>query len=261
MNIHRQGARLSFDVQGDGPAVILGHSMLCSREMWALQVVSLSRRFKVINVDIRGHGESGSIEEPVSLYDLVDDFVAVLDHLEIDRAAWAGLSIGGMVAMRAALVVPDRVSALVLLNTDAGSAGLFTKIEYTAMGWVARVAGLRPLLPTIVRLMFGRTFRARNPALVEEWKPRFAAVHLPSVRRLLTALNRRDSALPRLGDIMVPSLVLTGSEDTALSPKLSRRMAEALPSSRLITLKHTGHLSCLEQPEAVTAAMMEFLAS
>lgn len=114
------GIRIAFDDLGSGTPVVLCHSFLCSREMWAGQVPRLAAEYRVVNVDLRGHGESGLAREPFNLDDLVQDVLAVLDELEIPSPVWAGLSVGGMVALRAALHVPDRVRALILFDTDAG---------------------------------------------------------------------------------------------------------------------------------------------
>lgn len=100
--LERNGIPLSYEVSGSGPPVVLGHSFLCSGEMWTPQVGPLALGYQVINPDLRGHGNSGVVDAPFDLYDLVDDVLAVLDHLAIERAVWAGLSIGGMVALRAA---------------------------------------------------------------------------------------------------------------------------------------------------------------
>jgi pimeloyl-ACP methyl ester carboxylesterase len=257
--LESQGVQIYFDDVGAGEPIVLGHSFLCSGEMWAPQVERLAGRFRLINVDLRGHGRSGQADEPFTLYDVVQDTVAVLDHLGIERAVWAGLSIGGMVALRAALVVPERVSALILLDTDAGAEVAYKRLKYGVMALGTRLLGIRPFLSPIVRLMFGRSTRRANQILVNEWKARFAGVHLPSILNCLTALMQRDSVVHRLEEIQVPSLVLVGEEDASLPLALSQRIAAGLRDSRLVQVPTAGHLTALEQPEAVTAAMAGFL--
>ncbi len=257
--IEHQGINLFFDVHGDGPPVVLGHSFLCSGEVWARQLDPLAQRFRLINIDFRGHGQLSNVREPFTLYDLVDDFVAVLDHLNIDRAVWAGLSIGGMVALRAALAARDRVSALILVDTHAGAESSYKKLKYRTLGLGANFVGIQPFLPAIVSLMFGRTTRKANPTLVEGWKARFASIHVPSMLHGLGALLRCDSIVHRLNEIDVPSLVIVGEEDISLPTAYSSQIAAALNDSSLITVPKSGHLAALEQPEAVTAAMLGFL--
>ena len=257
---HRDVA-IYFEDSGAGPPIVLGHSFLCSGAMWHAQVTSLRATFRVINPDLRGHGRSGPVTRPFSLYDALSDVLAVLDQLGIERATWCGLSIGGMVALRAALTCPERVAGLILLDTDAGPETRLRTLKYRAMGAGARVLGLRPFLPSIVRLMFGATTRRHNPQLVSDWTRRFAAVHVPSALRCLDALLRRDSLLERLDQVRAPSLVLVGEEDRSLPPPLARRMHDRLPQSSFGLIPAAGHLSALEQPVSVNAALLGFLAS
>lgn len=259
--VQNQGLEIFFEDSGAGPPVILGHSLLCSGKMWREQVPALSARFRVINPDLRGHGRSGHVTRPFSLYDALSDVIAVLDQLAIERATWCGLSIGGMVALRAALTRPDRVAGLILLDTDAGPETGLGQLKYRAMGAGARAVGLRPFLPSIARLMFGATTRRQNPTLVSEWKRQFARLHVPSVLRCLEALMHRDSLLGRLEQIGVPALVLVGEEDRSLPPPLSRRIHDQLRLSKFGLIPAAGHLSSLERPAPVTDAILGFLAA
>ena len=119
--VHNQGLPIFFEDVGEGPPIVLGHSFLCSGKMWREQVPVLATHYRALNLDFRGHGRSGEVTESFTLYDAVADVVAVLDELGIEKAVWCGLSIGGMVALRAALTCPERVDRLILLDTDAGS--------------------------------------------------------------------------------------------------------------------------------------------
>lgn len=259
--VQNQGLEIFFEDSGAGPPVVLGHSLLCSGKMWREQVPALGTKFRVINPDLRGHGRSGHVTRPFSLYDALSDVIAVLDQLSIERATWCGLSIGGMVALRAALTRPERVAGLILLDTDAGPETGLRKLKYRAMGAVARVAGLGPFLPSIARLMFGATTRRLTPTLVSEWKRQFASLHVSSVRHCLEALMRRDSLLGRLHLIDVPALVLVGEEDRSLPPPLSRRIHDRLRHSTFGLIPAAGHLSSLERPAPVTDAILRFLAA
>jgi len=258
-SIEHEGIRISYEDCGSGTPLVLGHSFLSSGEMWAAQVGPLAERARVINVDHRGHGRSGQVEKPFTLYDMVGDFVAVLDHLGIERAVWAGLSVGGLVALRAALTVPERVSGLILVDTHAGAEHGLTKLKYRALGVGMRLLGMRPFLPAIVPLMFGRTTRETKPGLVEDWSRRVATIHMPSLLRFLDALMTRDSVIDRLHEIEVPSVVIVGEEDVTLPPSCSSQIAAGVRDSSLVRVPGAGHLSALEQPEAVTGAMLSLL--
>jgi 3-oxoadipate enol-lactonase len=256
-----QGQHIFFDDVGSGTPVVLGHSFLCTGEMWREQVSVLAKGYRVINPDLRGHGRSGPAHRPFSLYDAVEDVIAILDLLDIERAVWCGLSIGGMVAIRAALTRPERVAALILLDTDAGSETLAQKLKYRAMGVGTRTMGIRPFLPAITRLMFGSTTIRQNPDLVRQWRDVFASVDVRSALMCLDTAMKRDSVVPRLPEIEAPSLVMAGEEDRSLPLALSRRIHEGLRDSTLTVVRRAGHLSALEQPAQVNDAITGFLST
>ena len=259
--IEHRGVWIAFEESGTGLPIVLTHSFLCSGEMWREQVPALAGDHRVINVDVRGHGRSGPVTAPFTLDDAVSDVIAVLDAVGIGQAIWCGLSIGGMVALRAALSHPGRVAGLILMDTDAGAETAWNKVKYRAMGAGARAFGFRPLLPAIAGLMFGATTHRVNRPLVDEWQARFAENHVPSMLFCLEALIRRDSILDRLHEIQVPALVLVGEEDRSLPVALSRRIHARLADSIVTVIPAAGHLAALEQPERVNEAIAGFLAA
>ena len=256
-NVNKQ--HIYYEDVGSGPPIVLGHSFLCTGEMWRGQVGVLARNYRVINPDFRGHGRSGPADLPFSVYDAVGDVIGLLDHLGIERATWCGLSVGGMVALRAALVAPERVNALAVFDSDAGTEPAFRNLKYQLMGFGVRLTGPRPFLSEICRLMFGSTTRAENPRLVEEWREIFADVHVPSILNALGLLTSRDSVQSRLHEIGAPSLVAVGEEDQAQPPAVSRRIHEGLSDSEYAVIPRAGHLSALEQPEKVNEILGAFL--
>ena len=259
--IKNRNQSINFEDIGSGPAVVLGHSFLCSGKMWREQVPALAENHRVINIDFRGHGQSGRVEQPFTLYDAVLDVVAVLDELGIEKATWCGLSIGGMVALRAALSCPERVDRLIIMDSHAGGETAVKKLRYKLMGLVARYVGVGPLLSPIAKLMFGATTFKQIPALVSEWKQEFAAVHIPSILHGLAALVKRDSLVERLPEITKPTLVIAGEEDRSLPVNLSEEIHNGLPNSQLVKIPQAGHLSTLENPDAVNESVLKFIES
>src|SRR3972149_956215 len=155
----RNGITLHYEVSGSGPAIVLTHSFLCDDSLFTHQVAALERTHRVINIDLRGHGRSGPSESPYTIYDLVDDVVAVLDAEGVASAIWMGLSIGGFLSLRAALTRPERVRALVLIDADAGPETAWKKLKYTAMKWGLQTVGPRVVVPAGMPIMLGRTTR------------------------------------------------------------------------------------------------------
>lgn len=237
------------------------HSFLCDGSVFEHQVNALAATCKVINVDIRGHGRSGSADLPFAIEDIARDVLAVLDHEQVGAAVWVGLSIGGFVAMRAALDYPSRVSALVLMDTEAGPQSFFKKIQDVGLKWGLRTFGPKPLAPSICSALFGKSTRQANPQLVNTYKLKFQDVRVKSICNCIDAVMSRDDLRPRLDQVKCPTLVVVGDEDVPLPEAKSREIAQKIKHSTLLVVPGAGHLSAIEQPTAVTLALTQFLAS
>jgi len=257
--VERDGATIYYEMSGSGPAIVFTHSYLCDGSMFADQVAALRRRWRVINVDLRGHGRSAPSLTAVSFYDFVDDVVAVLDAEGVDRAVWAGLSMGGFTALRAALTRPERVTALVLMDTDAGAEPFGHRVQYALMRGAVRVFGPSAVASPIKKMMFGRSALKDQPELCEVYRQRFMAVDTRSTLTVGRAIASRDDLLPRLGQISCPTLVIVGEEDMALPVALSRRIAEGVQGAELVIVPHVGHLSTVEAPAVLTQIIERFV--
>jgi pimeloyl-ACP methyl ester carboxylesterase len=249
-----------FEDQGSGPCLLMAHSFLCSGAMWAAQAEALSSSYRVVNVDLRGHGQSSAAPDGLSLSDLAADHVAVLDTLGIERAIWVGLSIGGMIGLRAALEHPERVGGLVIADSSGAAEPGMARLRYRAMGTGSKLFGIGSFMSPILKLMFGATTHREQPELVSEWGERMKGIDLDSIVRLMGPLFGREEVLSRLGEIKVPALVLAGDEDRAQPPARSRELADGLPNAEFVIIPEAGHLSALEQPEVVTTVIRDFLA-
>jgi 3-oxoadipate enol-lactonase len=258
--IVRDGIELHYELSGSGPPIVLTHSFLCDGSMFREQVVALSRSHRLINIDMRGHGRSGPSESPFTIYDLADDVLAVLDAEGVASAVWMGLSIGGFLSMRAALRNPERVRALVLLDTDAGPESAWKKVKYTALKWGVQTLGPRYIVPSLLPIFLGATTLRQRPAIRDEYERIFMAMRVRSISRGIDAIVARDDLLKRLHEIKVPTLVIVGEEDQPLPVWKSRRIAAAIPGAELVVIPQAGHLASIENPAPVTAAVTRFLA-
>ncbi|GAC1579106.1 MAG: alpha/beta fold hydrolase [Polyangiales bacterium] len=242
------------------PAVVLWHSFLHHGGMWNAQVKALLPTFRVINVDAPGHGRSARLEKIPTMRECADVVATVLDVLRVSRAAICGISWGGMVAMSLALGRPDRVGALVLIDSSCRREPLVNKLKYNALGRVFRALGGVPmLLDRVEPLFFSESSRAERPPFVEEWRAYVSRMDRASVWNALQCIAERPSLTSKLSSIHVPTLVMVGRQDRAQPVAQSRAIAQAIPSAKLLVIEGAAHLSILERPRETSVAMVEFL--
>jgi 3-oxoadipate enol-lactonase len=245
----------------DAPVVVMWPSLLFDGGMWKHQVSPLAALGRVVVIDPPGHGKS-DVPPPFSLEDNADAMLDAFGELQIDRAVLVGLSWGGMLGMRMALQHPTRVKALALFDTSAEPEDRLLAIKYRVFVSFARRFGMPPALleGQISRVMFcERTLRERRD-LVERFQrdvqgfPREG-----TARAALAVVVHRKDILPRIDAIRVPTLVACGREDRATVPLHSERLAARIPGARLAWIEGAGHVSALEEPEAVNDVLVPFV--
>jgi 3-oxoadipate enol-lactonase len=248
-NIHYQ------DTGGDGPAVVLGHGFLMDLEMFAPQVEALRGTYRVITWDERGFGRTEFDGKPFSYWDSAADCLALMDHLGVQRAVVGGMSQGGFLSLRTALTAPDRVRALILLDTQAGAEHPEVAAAYQGMidMW-ASVGPVDELAGTVANIIIAD--EAENATWIAKWKSRPHESIVEPGRCLLT----RDDITGRLGEITCPALVVHGTEDTAITMDKAEAMAAGLQGCRGVVKVGGAHAANLTNPVPVNAAILEFLA-
>ena len=256
--ITSRGTQLHYEDTGSGPVMLLSHSWFCDGRQWPQVPVLVESGYRVLNLDNRGHGQSGPHRDPFTLWDMADDLVAVLDHAGVDQAILVGLSIGGMASIRATLRYPDRVRALVLADTGAAVQGIVNRVKITALGPFVRTPARRLVAPQVVNSMFGPTARRDQPDLAATWRDRFLAQDAESMLTAARAFVGREDLTNRLAEITAPTLVIIGEEDEDPGPAAAVSMVARIPGARLVALPETGHLSALEQPDTFAAALLSF---
>lgn len=260
-DLERAGVHLHYEDVGSGFPLLLSHSWFCTGEQWPQVPDLVAAGHRVLNLDNRGHGRSGPCTARYSVWDVAEDLVAVLDHAGVDRAVLVGLSVGGFASIRAALQHPERVAALVLADTDAGTAARKGRAKATLLSPVARTRWGRPIaLGAVVDVLFGATARREQPELVRSWRQVFDSQDIDSMLAMLTAFLHRDDVTGRLGEITAPTLVIVGDEDEDPGVLASARIAARIPGARFVVLPETGHLAALESPAEFGARVLSFLA-
>jgi pimeloyl-ACP methyl ester carboxylesterase len=245
------GGSLYVEEAGAGPAVVLVHGGLGDRRLWDEQMGPFAERFRVVRFDVRGFGRSSS--EP-GTFGVVDDVVAVLDGLGIERAALVGLSFGGRIAIDAALERPDRVWALVAVAP--GLSGFSLEGVYTEEQDAAFEEALeRGDLEAAAAI----DFAVWAPLGVDE---RMRTLLHDNVRPAEGVEEgwAEPAAATRLAELRVPTLVVTAADDPARMGEIGDKLEREVPDARRVELD-SDHYLPLRDPEAFNRVVLDFLAA
>lgn len=240
----------------DAPVLVLAGSLGSTLEMWRPQVGPLTESFRVIRIDHRGHGNSPVPPGPYRIADLAGDALALLDRLGLDRVAWCGLSIGGMVGMYLGSEAPERLTSLTLCCTSSHFPD--------ATVWRDRIAavssgGTGPIAETVVSRWFTPDWAAAHPDVVAEAAAMVAGTPDDGYLACCQALEVWDHR-DRLGAVAVPTLVVAGDADlsTPIDPHAST-IVEGIPGARLEVLD-AAHLATIQRADEASALIKEHAA-
>ncbi len=238
----------------DAPVVVLSNSLGATRGMWDPQVPALAERYRVVTYDTRGHGDSPAPAGPYALDDLVDDVVALLDRLGVRRAHVAGLSLGGMTALRLAAREPSRVGRLAVLCSSAKADPQGFRDRAAA----ARSGGTATFAPTVVSRWLTPAYAASHPALVARLEAMIAGADDEGYAACCEVVADLDLRAD-LARITAPTLVVSGAEDPALPPEHQRLIASGIAGSEFLSVSPGAHLANLERTLEVTGALLAHL--
>lgn len=241
--------------RADGPPVVLSNSLGATLAMWDRTVPALEERFRVVRYDIRGHGGSPVPDGPYTIDDLVDDVIALLDRLGLDRVHFVGLSLGAMTGLHLAARNPERVDRLAVLCTGAHLG--------PAQGWRDRAAAVRAggstaVAEAVVARWYTAGFREREPERTAAAVAAVAATPAEGYAGCCEAIATMDLR-DELTRITAPTLALAGADDPATPPPQLAAIADTVADGRLLVVPRAAHLANDEQPEAVNAALLEHL--
>ena len=243
----------------DAPSVVLIHGLGLTRAVWQWMQPELEDRFDVISYDIYGHGQSAAPPDTPSLSLFSDQLADLLDHLGVAQTAIVGFSLGGMICRSFAQDHPNRVSALVILNSPhRRSAEAQAAIE--ARVAQAATSGPAATVDAALERWFTDPFREHHPdvmAQVRAWVMANDPYVYPKIYRVL-ANGVAEITAPEIR-LTPPALVLTGEEDWGNSPAMTHAIAEALPNGQALILPGLRHMALAEDPAAVNAPVRAFL--
>ena len=238
--------KLSYTVTGSGEPLVLIHAFPTDKQLWKPQVDGLQDYFKVIVLDLKGFGSAPHTDgKTVTMTQYADDVKKVLDELHIKKAIIGGESMGGYVSLAFLKKYPDSVQALILSDTQA--------IADTAEAKAKREASAQQVLTDgTAELIHGFMPKALSPAAAESTRTYLqkivAAQSAPGVASALRGMGAREDTSDVLARAIIPVLILTGDQDTLISPQQSDNMHALAKNSELVIISNAGHLSSLEQP-------------
>jgi 3-oxoadipate enol-lactonase len=252
----RDGTRLAYTLHGAPAAarrIVLVHSLAMDRSFWRPVAERLATNAAVLTYDCRGHGRSDKPAGPASVELHADDLAALMDHLGWTSALVAGASMGGCIALASATRHAARVSALGLIDTTAWY-GADAPKNWEQRANAARSAGLSSLIDFQLTRWFGEKFREENPQVVRESVDVFLANDVEAYAQTCRMLGACDlrAGLP---GIKVPTAIVVGEEDYATPPAMAEAMHKAIAGSTLTVLAGARHLTPLERPADIAAAL------
>jgi 3-oxoadipate enol-lactonase len=238
----------------EAPVLVLSNSLGSTSDMWDPQVPALTERFRVIRYEIRGHDGAPVPDGPYSLDDLGGDAVALLDRLGVERAHFAGLSLGGMTGMWLAVNAPERLDRLVLMCT---SAMLSKEHDWPLRARTVREQGTGAVAEAVVERWFTPAYVAANPDVAERMRTMVADTPAEGYAGCCDAIDAMD-LVEDIARVKAATLVIAGREDPATPPPHAEQIASRIPGARL-ALVDAAHLANYERPDEVTALMLDHL--
>jgi pimeloyl-ACP methyl ester carboxylesterase len=240
------------DSAGDGPAIVFSHGFAMDHSMFDRQVAALSDEYRVITWDERGHGATAT-PGPFTYWDSARDVLALLDHLGLDTAVLAGMSQGGFLSLRAAMLEPDRVRALILIDSQAGVEDPANTDSYRQLHDIWMDQGPAPVQEIVSAIILG-------PGNWDHWYAKWAAADRDQFSFAFDALMEREDISSRLGEVTCPALIIHGTADAAIPVDKAKALRDGLGGQTTLTLIEDGtHASNVSHPDEVNATMANFL--
>ncbi len=252
------GARINYRFDGPpaAPVLMLAHSLGATLEMWTPQVDALTRTFRLLRYDSRGHGSSDVPAGPYSIERLGLDALELVAGLEVGPVHFCGLSMGGMVGQWLGIHASAALRRLILSNTAA--------ILGPPEAWQCRIDtvlanGMGAISSVVLERWFSADCGRHAPGVVQLGMDMLLATAAEGYAACCAAIRDMDQR-PGLPSVRVPTLVLAGSLDVATPARCSEEIARCIPGARLETL-HAAHLSNLECPSEFNQWVLDFLSS
>ncbi|WOE32598.1 MULTISPECIES: 3-oxoadipate enol-lactonase [unclassified Acinetobacter] len=252
----RNQVQIHYQTFGDAqkPALVFSNSLGTNYRMWQAQIDFFKDHFYVICYDTRGHGLSSAPQGPYCLAQLGQDVIDLLDHLQIQQAAFCGISMGGLTGQWLAIHHPQRFNHVVICNTAAKIGQEQAWLDRAAL---VRQQGLQPIASTAASRWFTEPFIQRHTALVESLSNDLGAGSPEGYASCCEALAKAD-LVSQLKEISIPVLIIAGTQDPVTTVADGQVMHAAIKDSQLFAID-ASHISNIEQPMVFNQAVMDFI--
>ena len=258
MKIRANGISMNYEIKGKGENLVLIHGAGDNLNMWYHQVPVLSRSYRVITYDVRGHGETESPEGEYSMPLFVEDAHELMKAIGVAESCFLGYSMGGGIALGLALKHPEIAKALVLANSSVGSppSPHFLERQRSNQELLAR-GDIQTVAESMTADAFSPGFKSINPAEFERYLKVKLRNRVDGIARLTRSFSTPAGA-PDLSRVKCPVLILVGENDSYMSVEQGKQAQAAIAGSRLVILP-TGHAAAIEAPERFNSAVLDFL--
>ena len=249
-------AEINYQTFGDAsqPAIIFSNSLGTQFNMWQPQISFFEKKFYVICYDTRGHGASSAPQGPYSIEQLGTDVIHLLDHLNIKKASFCGISMGGLTGQWLAIHHPERFNHVIVCNT---AAKIGQEQAWNDRAQLVREQGLKPIAETAASRWFTEPFIRSNTAIVESLSNDLGAGSPEGYASCCEALAKAD-VREQLKNITIPTLVVAGQKDPVTTVADAQYIINHVRSSSLFEI-NASHISNIEQPKAFNQAIFSFL--
>ena len=240
--------------QGSGPVLVLLHGVGLNADAWAAQIAALDQYFRIVAIDMPGHGESDRLQNPTRLDDYSERILEVIDQLAVP-VNLAGHSMGALLALDIAIRYPHKVSKVIALNAIFQRSEAARKAVQSRAGELSGIANPDPA-PTLQR-WFGGELHQPEALACRQWLETVDPSGYQQAYRIFA--NETGPLAADLANLSVPALFLTGSEEPNSTPEMSRAMASLTPRGQAVVIEDAAHMMPMTHAAAVNQTILEFL--
>ena len=259
MQFNSDGARIVYQVQGDGPPLVLLHPYPTNHRFWQPLVARLAEDYRLLMPDLRAHGASTPGSGPATMEKHAADLVRLCDQEAIQQAIFFGVSIGGYILFEFWRRHRERIRALVLCDTKAQADSPEARASRLNLASEVENKGPDDYLDGMVQKLLGESTRRNRPDLVKQAREMMAEMKVAGIAAALRGMAVRADSVSTLSSINVPVLTMAGEEDTLTPPSDAELIHKGIKGSQLARIPAAGHYAPFEQPAAALDAVLRFL--